>query len=40
MQIAVLRYRVLGEVVRLTCEKSNIGTKFKLEESKEGGARF
>ena len=35
-----LRHGVFGEVARLPCERSNMGTKFGLGECQEGGARL
>ena len=36
----VLRHGVFGEVARIPCEGSNMGTKFGLGECQEGDARL
>ena len=40
MQVTVPRHRVFGEVGMILCEGSNMGTKFRLGECKEGGVRL
>ena len=39
-QVTVPRHGVFGEVARIPCEGSNMGTKFGLGECEEGGARL
>ena len=39
-KFTVARHKVFGEVARIPCEGSNMGTKFRLREYEEGGARL